>query len=83
MISAENVINEVDLKIKNLNDRKKVIVKLIADRDKREHLNNEINEAVSGLSGVKNSPALIELLEELNTGNVKDKQCATCKKESA
>jgi len=71
MSGFEKAIQEIDSTVKALQERKKVIVKLNDDCEKRERLNNDINDAVSYLTKFNNYPALKALLEGIagNKGN--------------
>jgi len=77
MSGFEKAIQEIDSTVKALQERKKVIVKLNDDCEKRERLTNDINEAVSQLTRFKNYPALKELLEGMTASNGNTEQAAS------
>lgn len=75
MKSFDDAIKEVDLTIKAIQDKRKVLVKLKDNHEKRELLNAEIAEGISFLSSKKNGPELAAMLEALQ-GKDDDKACA-------
>jgi len=75
MNSFDNAIKEADETLRRIQYRKKVISKLMADIEKRDHLDNEIKESVAYLLSVKNAPELTAVLNTLQ-GKDDDKACA-------
>jgi len=71
----DNAINEVDLTIRAIQDKRKVLVKLKDNHEKREHLNAEISEGITFLASKKNGPELTAMLNTLQ-GKHYDEACA-------